>query len=44
MKYHEHEQWTEVVSTDIALSAVVRGHGFTLAAEYLFSQYLEAGL
>ena len=41
--YQEHEQWTEVVSTDIALSAVLSGHGFTLAAEYLFSQYLEMG-
>ena len=41
--YQEHEQWTEVVSTDIAMSAVLSGHGFTLAAEYLFSQYLEMG-
>lgn len=41
--YQAHQQWTEVVSTDIALSAVLGGHGFTLAAEFLYSQYLEAG-
>lgn len=41
--HQEHQQWTEVVSTDIALSAVLGGHGFTLAAEFLYAQYLEAG-
>ncbi|MCJ8319143.1 MAG: LysR substrate-binding domain-containing protein [Colwellia sp.] len=41
--YQAHKQWTEVASTDIALSAVLSGHGFTLAAEFLFLQYLEKG-
>ncbi|KGJ95701.1 LysR substrate-binding domain-containing protein [Thalassotalea sp. ND16A] len=41
--YQDHQQWTEVFSTDIALSAVLSGHGFTLAAEFLYAQYLEAG-
>ncbi|WOH37800.1 LysR substrate-binding domain-containing protein [Thalassotalea fonticola] len=41
--YQNHQQWTEVVSTDIALSAVLGGHGFTLAAKFLYSQYLDAG-
>ncbi|SFD42209.1 LysR substrate-binding domain-containing protein [Pseudoalteromonas denitrificans] len=44
IKNHQsHTQWTEVNSTDIALSAVLSGHGFALAAESLFSQFLNAG-
>jgi len=43
INYQAHKQWTEVASTDIALNAVLSGHGFTLAAEFLFSQYIEKG-
>jgi len=41
--YHEHQQWTEVHSTDMALNAVLNGHGFTLAARYLCLEQLNAG-
>lgn len=44
VKGHEnHTQWTEVVSTDIGLSAVKSGHGFTLAAKSLYREGLESG-
>jgi len=39
----KHTQWTEVVSTDIGLSAVNSGHGFTLAAKSLYHEGLESG-
>jgi len=41
--YEKHTQWTEVVSTDIGLSAVNSGHGFTLAAKSLYHEGLESG-
>jgi LysR family transcriptional regulator, glycine cleavage system transcriptional activator len=41
--YKQHNKWTEVMSTDLALSAVQNGHGFTLAAESLFKQALANG-
>jgi LysR family glycine cleavage system transcriptional activator len=39
----QHQQWTQVHSTDMALNAVISGHGFTLAARYLCIQQLESG-
>jgi len=39
----QHQQWTKVHSTDMALNAVLSGHGFTLAAKYLCIQQLESG-
>jgi LysR family glycine cleavage system transcriptional activator len=36
-----HTQKTEVTSSDMALSAVLNGHGVTLAATTLFSQYFQ---
>jgi LysR family glycine cleavage system transcriptional activator len=41
--YQAHTKWTQVSSGDMALSAVLSGHGFTLASEALFSQYIETG-
>nr|WP_232300059.1 LysR substrate-binding domain-containing protein [Colwellia sp. MT41] len=41
--YQEHQQWTEVHSTDMALNAVLNGHGFTLAARYLCIEQLKSG-
>ena len=41
--YQQHQQWTHVHSTDMALNAVLNGHGFTLAARYLCTQLLESG-
>jgi LysR family glycine cleavage system transcriptional activator len=41
--YQTHQQWTEVHSTDMALNAVLNGHGFTLAARYLIIEQLESG-
>lgn len=41
--YQAHKQWTKVHSTDMALSAVLNGHGFTLAAKYLCSEQLASG-
>jgi len=42
--YQHHQQWTKVHSTDMALNAVLSGHGITLAASYLCNDQLEAGL
>jgi LysR family glycine cleavage system transcriptional activator len=41
--YQQHQQWTHVHSTDMALNAVLNGHGFTLATRYLCTQLLESG-
>ncbi|PKG81046.1 LysR family transcriptional regulator [Colwellia sp. 75C3] len=41
--YQEHQQWTEVHSTDMALNAVLNDHGFTLAARYLIIEQLKSG-
>jgi len=41
--HEKHTQWTEVVSTDIGLSAVASGHGFTLAAKSLYREGVESG-
>lgn len=41
--YQTHQQWTEVHSTDMAINAVLNGHGFTLAARYLIIEPLESG-
>jgi len=38
-----HKMWTEVTSTDLALSAVLSGHGITLSSKSLFSQYVDTG-
>ena len=38
--YKQHKKKTEVTSTDLALSAVLGGHGITLAATELFAPYL----
>ncbi|WP_371185837.1 LysR substrate-binding domain-containing protein [Thalassotalea maritima] len=41
--YEQHKQWTKVNSTDTALTAVLNGHGVTLAAPYLCKQQLDSG-
>ncbi len=41
--YQNHNKWTEVSTGDMALSAVLSGHGFTLASQALFSQYISTG-
>lgn len=41
--YQDHNKWTQVSSGDMALSAVLSGHGFTLASQALFSQYVNTG-
>ena len=41
--YQQHQEWTQVNSTDMALNAVLNGHGVTLAAKYLCTQHLESG-
>ena len=41
--YQDHQQWTEVHSTDMALNAVLNDHGFTLAARYLIIEQLKSG-
>jgi len=41
--YQDHQQWTEVHSTDMALNAVLNNHGFTLAARYLIIEQLKSG-
>jgi len=41
--YQTHQQWTKVHSTDLALNAVLNGHGFTLAAKYLCIDLIESG-
>ena len=41
--YRRHRQWTRVSSTDMALNAVMSGHGVTLAAHYLYAERLAAG-
>ena len=41
--YRDHQRWTQVHSTDMALNAVLSGHGFTLAARYLYIQQLNSG-
>jgi len=42
-KYQAHQQWTTVQSTDMALSAVLNGHGCALIARYLCEQHLASG-
>jgi LysR family glycine cleavage system transcriptional activator len=42
-EYLQHQQWTHVHSTDMALNAVLSGHGITLAARYLCAEHLESG-
>lgn len=41
--YEQHKQWTKVNSTDTALTAVLNGHGATLAAPYLCKHQLDSG-
>lgn len=41
--YQNHKKWTQVSSGDMALSAVLSGHGFTLASQALYSQYVDTG-
>lgn len=41
--YHDKIKKTEVSTGDMALSAVLSGHGFTLASQALFSQYINTG-
>lgn len=38
-----HTQWTQVDSTDMAINAVVNGHGVTLAVPYLCQRQLDNG-
>jgi len=39
----DHSKWTEVSSGDMALSAVLSGHGVTLVSEAISSQYINTG-
>ena len=39
----QHQQWTKVNSTDMAINAVENGHGVTLAVPYLCQKQLDAG-
>lgn len=39
----QHKYWTRVNSTDTALTAVLHGHGITLAAPYLCQRHLDSG-
>lgn len=41
--YKQHEKWTKVSSTDMAINAVVNGHGVTLAVPYLCQRQLDSG-
>lgn len=41
--YQHHKKWTQVSSGDMALSAVLSGHGFTLSSRALYSQYVNSG-
>jgi LysR family glycine cleavage system transcriptional activator len=41
--YQDHQQWTQVHSTDMALNAVLNDHGFTLTARYLIIEQLKSG-
>ena len=41
--YEQHKQWTKVNSTDTALTAVLNGHGATLAAPYLCQRQIDSG-
>jgi len=41
--YKQHKKWIEVTSSDLAISAVLSGHGFTLASQAVFSQYVDTG-
>jgi len=41
--YKQHQQWTQVHTTDMALNAVQNAHGVTLAARYLCQQQLDSG-
>ena len=41
--YQHHKKWTQVSSGDMALSAVLSGHGFTLSSRALYSQYVDTG-
>lgn len=41
--YEQHKQWTKVTSTDMAINAVISGHGVTLAVPYLCQQQFDSG-
>lgn len=41
--FQTHDMWTEVTSSDLALSAVLSGHGVAIVSESVFSQYIESG-
>ncbi|WP_448547603.1 LysR substrate-binding domain-containing protein [Thalassotalea fusca] len=42
-KYQTHQRWTKVQSTDMALNAVLNGHGCAMVAHYLCGELLAAG-
>ncbi|WP_444994998.1 LysR substrate-binding domain-containing protein [Aliikangiella sp. IMCC44359] len=42
-KYEPHEKQLEVSSSDMALSAILSGHGVTLCSESIVSQYVKTG-
>lgn len=41
--YQDHKMWSEVSSGDLALSAVLSGHGVAMLSEDLFSNYIDVG-
>ena len=41
--YKQHKKWIEVTSSDLSISAVLSGHGLTLASQAVFSQYVNTG-
>jgi LysR family glycine cleavage system transcriptional activator len=42
--YQEHKKWLEVKGSDLSISAVLSGHGFTLTSQAAFEQYVNNGL
>lgn len=41
--YKQHKKMIEVTSGDLSISAVLSGHGFALASQAVFSQYVDTG-
>lgn len=41
--YRTHKKWTQVSSTDMALNAVLSGHGVALVGRHLCQSYIDSG-
>jgi LysR family glycine cleavage system transcriptional activator len=42
--YKQHKKWLEVKGSDLSISAVLSGHGFTLTSQAAFGHYVSNGL